>query len=571
MRFDLPTFAFFLLLLNSTTSRTVEYDFVVDTIQAAPDGFPREVLTANGKFPPPTFNVTKGDRLVVNVKNKLKVGFALHMHGLFFRGVPWMDGFPGVTQCPIPPGGTMRYEVDLKDQAGTTWYHSHFNSQYVDGLAGPLIIHDPKDPHLGLYDEEYVVALQDWYHESAATLADDLLQPNGTGEEPIPISGLINGRGRCGTPDPDGKCDPNSKLSDFEFVPGKRYRLRLINASAFSSFQFSIDGHKLTVIEADMTPVKPLVVDRLNINVAQRYSVIVTANRPSDIYWMKAIISKACYPEGSGPDLNPYVLATVSYKGACKTKLPPLPSVNKSTELPNNVTGCIDLDSSKLKPVEVKKPYIPNGAKDDKVLLKKNTFSFIASFSPDDQNIVRGRMNGKTLEAKPEDPFILRQNDKQFFNNSHILELPSCDVVQFLVCNNDGGEHPFHLHGYDFQVMNISTVSVEYKEGAELEAQMKQILKDAMDHMVTDNPLRRDTVSIPANGYALIRFVADNPGIWAFHCHIDWHLAQGLGLLFRSDAEKLSRLTIPSGIKDTCKAYSNCTLKHKGGFYSGYI
>jgi len=42
-------------------------------------------------------------------------------------------------------------------QAGTYWYHSHYHSQYLDGLRGALIVLDPaNDPHLDKYDIDRV-------------------------------------------------------------------------------------------------------------------------------------------------------------------------------------------------------------------------------------------------------------------------------------------------------------------------------------------------------------------------------------------------------------------------------
>jgi iron transport multicopper oxidase len=57
------------------------------------------------------------------------------------------------------------YTIPLNNQAGTFWYHSHLSSQYVDGLRGALIVRDPVDPHLSLYDVDdasTVVFLADW-------------------------------------------------------------------------------------------------------------------------------------------------------------------------------------------------------------------------------------------------------------------------------------------------------------------------------------------------------------------------------------------------------------------------
>jgi iron transport multicopper oxidase len=68
------------------------------------------------------------------------------------RSTPWADGAAYITQCPIGPGKSFLYSFGNPDQAGTFWYHSHLSTQYCDGLRGPLIIYDPSDPHLGLYD-----------------------------------------------------------------------------------------------------------------------------------------------------------------------------------------------------------------------------------------------------------------------------------------------------------------------------------------------------------------------------------------------------------------------------------
>ena len=47
------------------------------------------------------------------------------------------------------------------------------------------------------------------------------------------------------------------------------------------------------------------------------------------------------------------------------------------------------------------------------------------------------------------------------------------------------------------------------------------------------DPPRKDTVYIPAKGYVVLRFRADNEGIWLFHCHILWHHAGGMAMAFQ--------------------------------------
>ena len=88
----------------------------------------------------------RGDTIEVKVKNDIKApvdGTSVHWHGFLQKGTPWMDGVPGITQCPIAPGKTFTYTF-IADTYGTTWYHSHFSSQYADGAFGPIVIHGPE-------------------------------------------------------------------------------------------------------------------------------------------------------------------------------------------------------------------------------------------------------------------------------------------------------------------------------------------------------------------------------------------------------------------------------------------
>ena len=64
-----------------------------------------------------------------------------------------------------------------------------------------------------------------------------------------------------------------------------------------------------------------------------------------------------------------------------------------------------------------------------------------------------------------------------------------------------------HLHGHVFQVVYRS----EEEAGT---------YNDSMELTFPANPMRRDTVQVKPNGFVILRFRADNPGIWLFHCHI---------------------------------------------------
>jgi FtsP/CotA-like multicopper oxidase with cupredoxin domain len=101
-------------------------------------GYWMDFFGYNGSMPGPTIEATQGDRVRFVVHNKLPEPTTVHWHGLELPVD--MDGVPGITQDPIPPGGTFVYEFDLH-QAGTFFYHAHFPMQEAFGMAGFFIIH----------------------------------------------------------------------------------------------------------------------------------------------------------------------------------------------------------------------------------------------------------------------------------------------------------------------------------------------------------------------------------------------------------------------------------------------
>ncbi|XP_057788041.1 L-ascorbate oxidase-like [Salvia miltiorrhiza] len=87
--------------------------------------------------------------------------------------------------------------------------------------------------------------------------------------------------------------------------------------------------------------------------------------------------------------------------------------------------------------------------------------------------------------------------------------------------------HPWHLHGHDFWVLG-------YGEG-------KFTDKDEAGFNLKNPPLRNTAVIFPY-GWTALRFVADNPGAWAFHCHIEPHLHLGMGVVFAEGVHRLGAI-----------------------------
>ncbi|KAG9318181.1 multicopper oxidase-domain-containing protein [Chiua virens] len=249
----------------------------------APDGFPRSTVLAEGTFPAPLIAAQKGDDFKIDVVNNLNdttmdTSTSVHWHGIYQKKSNWADGVTGVTQCPIKPSNSFLHQFNAQEQSGTYWYHSHFSSQYCDGLRGPLVIYDPADPHKPLYDIDdvnTVITLTDWYHEPSPQMYLPPYISNAT---------LINGRGRY-------EGGPMTPLAVISVEQGKRYRFRIIGASCDPWFNFTIDGHMMTVIETDGIETQPLIVDSLAVYAGQRYSVVVNANQTLGNYWIRALSS----------------------------------------------------------------------------------------------------------------------------------------------------------------------------------------------------------------------------------------------------------------------------------------
>lgn len=95
---------------------------------------------------------------------------------------------------------------------------------------------------------------------------------------------LINGLGRYSG-------GPSSDLAIINVTQGKRYRFRLISISCDPNFVFSIDGHNLTVIEADGIETDPVVVDSIQIYAGESFHTSLSASADLDVAQVNGIPS----------------------------------------------------------------------------------------------------------------------------------------------------------------------------------------------------------------------------------------------------------------------------------------
>ncbi len=246
----------------------------------------------NGTIPGPLIRLREGTRANLMVHNMLDDDSSVHWHGLL---LPFQyDGVPGISFPGIKPGRSFAAEFDVR-QSGTYWYHSHSGLQEQMGHYGPMII-DPEGKDPVAYDREYVILLSEftsmhphqimkklkvaegYFSQQKTATFDDYdmsaeqrlmwgrmrMMPTDIADVSAPTyTYLINGHGPA-----DGL--------ELAFEPGERVRLRFINGSAMSFFNIRIPGVPLTVVQADGQNVQPTEVDEFQIGVAETYDVVVT-------------------------------------------------------------------------------------------------------------------------------------------------------------------------------------------------------------------------------------------------------------------------------------------------------
>ncbi|KAF5383086.1 hypothetical protein D9615_005079 [Tricholomella constricta] len=501
-----------------------------------PDGlFERRAIGVNGTWPPPPMDVRTNDSLVVHVTNSLDAPSTLHHHGMFFNSTSWMDGAQGVSECGIPPGGQFDYVIplDTSDQWGTYWVHAHASGQYVDGLRAPFVLHPLQEFYS--YDEEFTVVLGDWYHDEHTVLLKKFISiANPGGAEPVPDSALVYFARNASylgpisgtTPSPVTSAVGFNENATLPFQPGKTYRLRIINTSAFAAFFFWIDGHDMRIIEVDGTDVEESPIDLISIAVAQRYSVLVTARNDTSANWaIHANMDTDMFD--TVPDaLNPNVTSSVTY------------SLSAGLTDLGFVDEYHDVDDISLVPT-IKVPQPP----------ATKTIELEVNFDTMDDGTNHAMFNGVTYNS-PLVPAIF--SELTLGSNATVAEaygplsfvVDHLDVVDIVIKNGDAGKHPFHLHGHKYQLIGRSE---DYTSD-----------DPALNPPIVEgqaNPMRRDTVQIPSMHSATLRIVADNPGVWFLHCHIEWHLEVGLAIqLIEAPLIAQQRNSPPQIMRDHCAA-----------------
>ncbi|MGB0385517.1 MAG: multicopper oxidase domain-containing protein [Ardenticatenaceae bacterium] len=199
-------------------------------------GDPSALQIIENSYLGPIIRVRKGQKVRIHFTNELPSQSIIHWHGLHVPEAA--DGHP---RYAIGSGETYVYEFEVRNRAGSYWYHPHphgqTGSQVYQGLAGLFLVSDDEEAALDLPSGAYDVPLviQDRLFDANNQL---VYLPNGMHDRMMGFLGdqiLVNGQ-------------PNFTLP----VASRAYRLRLLNGSNSRIYKVAWhDGTPLTVIGID--------------------------------------------------------------------------------------------------------------------------------------------------------------------------------------------------------------------------------------------------------------------------------------------------------------------------------
>ena len=499
-------------------------------------------FAVNGSVPGPLVRLKEGEAVTLRVANHLAQDTSIHWHGLL---LPFQfDGVPGVSFPGIKPGETFVYELPALRQSGTYWWHSHSNLQEQAGHYGPIII-DPAGPDPVQADRDYVLLLsefsplhphtimaklkkgEEYFNRQKTSWTDDYRLSGSdrrmwAGMRMMPtdiadVTGstytyLINGHA------------PEDSL-EYLFSPGERVRLRIINGSAMSFFNIRIPGVRMSVVQADGKNVRPIEVDEFQIGTAETYDIVVEPTAEAHTIVAEAMdrsgmavttLASRAGARAPVPSLRDPVLLTMTdmghggmdHSGGGHSNMGHAPStggmdhgsmkMRDTSSLPPNVAVGPGIDMVSANPAD---RMGDPGLGLDKVGHKVLTYRDLTALEPNDdprkpsrhmQIHLTGNMerymwsfDGRKFNAVADQPIRFAYNER----------------VRVKLVNDTMMAHPIHLHGHFFELVN----------GA--------------DRM---HQPQKHTVIVQPGGSATFDLTADEPGDWAFHCHLLYHMHAGM-------------------------------------------
>jgi len=399
----------------------------------------------------------------VRVENSIDQPSLIHWHGLT---PPWQqDGVPGISGPSIPAGGSADYDFPLRF-GGTFWMHSHQGLQEQSLMLAPLIIHDERD-RAG--EQEVVLMLNDFSftppEEIFAGLKKGSNMPKMAGPSPS-MSPMTRAAQAASAPDlNDVKYDAflanDRTLRDPEVVkvePGGHVLLRVINGSSMSNYHLQLRQLNGELIAVDGFQIEPMTASRFPIAVAQRLDIRLALPREPAAHPVLAVL------EG---DRRRTGIVLAAGDAA-------IPRIAETTGTPSPA-----LTHDLERQLRAAEPLKPRKAD------RRHTLNLTGDMAR----------------------YIWSINNVAWNKDVPPLPIAKDERVELVMVNQTRMPHPMHLHGHEFQVLEI--------DGKRLSGAM------------------RDTVLVTPGRRVVVAFDANNPGLWAFHCHLLYHLDAGMFTTFR--------------------------------------
>ncbi|KAL3630557.1 high-affinity glucose transporter [Castilleja foliolosa] len=524
--------------MPTTNAKTHYHDFVVQATPVKRLCNTLSSITVNGMYPGPTLEVNNGDTLVVKVVNRAKYNVTIHWHGVRQIRTGWSDGPEFVTQCPIRPGGSYTYRFTIQGQEGTLWWHAH-SSWLRATVYGALIIR-PKEGESYPFpkpNRETPLLLGEWWN---ANPIDVVRQATRTGAAPnISDAYTINGQ-------PGDLYNCSSK--DTIIIPidsGETNLIRVANSALNQQLFFKIANHNLTVVGADASYVKPFTTDVLMLGPGQTTDVLITADQTPSRYY---VVARAYASAQGAPFDNTTTTAILEYKSKGATIPPVMPTMPAFNDTPTATAFTASFRSPRQVPVPKNIDHnlfftvglglnnCPPGASNStcqgpngtRFAASMNNVSFVL---PSNFSLLQAHQQnipGVFTTDFPANPPVrfdytgnVSRSLRQPIQGTKLYKLKYGETVQLVLQGTSiftAENHPIHLHGYDFYI--IAEGFGNFNPSS-----------DTGKFNLVDPPMR-NTVSLPVGGWAVIRFVADNPGVWLMHCHLDVHITWGLAMAF---------------------------------------
>ncbi len=522
-------------------------DFALEIAQMPVNytGTPGVATTVNGRLPGPTLRWREGTRVRLSVTNRLRVPTSIHWHGIVlpFR----MDGVPGISFDGIAPGETFVYQFEVR-QSGTYWYHAHSGYQEQTGLFGALVI-EPAHAERVAADRDYVVMLNDWTDDNPASVfarlkkrSDyyNLAQPTvadlirdarkmGLGEA-LSMRRMWNAMRMNPTDLSDVSAGAYTYLLNGHapagnwtglFRPGEKIRLRFINGSAMTIFDVRIPGLKMTVISADGQDVEPVRVDEFRIANAETYDVIVEPQDDRAYTVFAQSIDRSGYARGTlaprdgmeadvpvleprvrlaMPDMMGSMSSVQQVHGGAMHDMPGMEDVVTSTTSHLPSAG----DQTKTGPGVDMRVAHPRTNLDDPGVGLRDNGRRVLTYA--DLRTMGGPID--TREPDREITLHLTGNMERYmwsfdgvkFSDAKPIRFNTGERLRIVLINDTMMNHPIHLHG------------------------MWSELEDANGHF----QVRKHTVNVQPAQQISYAVTADNPGRWAYHCHMLFHMEAGM-------------------------------------------